>query len=335
MTEPTPQEQINRLITGYWASQAIYAAAKFGIADLLNDGPRSVDALAEASSTNADALYRLLRALASIGVFEEHDERTFSLTPLAETLRSDIRGSQRALAMMSGDEFFLAWSEIAHSIQTGETAFGKVFGKPVFEYLGQNPEKGRIFDEAMTGIHGRETSAVLDAYDFSGIEVLADVGGGNGSNIAAILEKHPAMTGILFDLAPVVERADARIRTSRLSERCQLVAGNFFVSVPQGADAYLMRHIIHDWDDERSLRILRNCHTAMPDGGKLLVIESVIPPGNDPFAGKFLDLVMLLIPGGRERTEQEYRLLFEKAGFELTRIVPTRTEMSIVEGVRR
>jgi hypothetical protein len=299
MTETSPQQQLDQMITGYWTSQAIYAAATFGVADLLKDGPRSVDELAEASSTNADALYRLLRALASIGIFSESRPREFALTPLAEPLRSDIDGSKRALALMSGDEQFRAWGEIVYSIQTGDTAFDKVFGKPIFDYLSETPKKARIFDAAMTGIHGRETGDVIDAYDFSGIEVLADIGGGNGSNITPILQQYPAMKGVLFDLPHVVERAKERVDAAGVSDRCQLIDGNFFESVPNGADAYLMRHIIHDWDDEKSLTILRNCHSTMPAHGKLLVVESVIPPGNERFAGKFLDLVMLLIPGGK------------------------------------
>jgi hypothetical protein len=323
------------MITGYWISQAIYAAAKFGIADLLKNGPRTAEQLAEATSTNPDALYRLLRALASVGIFSEGEPRQFSLTRLAEPLRSDVAGSKRALALMSGDEQFRAWAEIDYSIQTGKIAFDKVFGKPIFDYLSEQPDKARIFDAAMVGIHGRESNAILDAYDFSGIGVVADIGGGNGSQIASVLQTHTSLTGILFDLPHVVERARARLDAAGLSGRCQLVSGSFFESVPQGADAYMMRHIIHDWDDEKALTILRNCHAAMPSNGKLLVIESIIPPGNEPFGGKLLDLVMLLIPGGKERTAEEYRALFAKAGFEILRIVPTSTEISIIEGVRQ
>ena len=334
MTE-SPEQQLDQMITGYWTSQAIYAAAKFGIADLLTDGSRGVDDLATASSTNAGALYRLLRALASIGIFSEDSPKQFSLTPLAEPLRSDVEGSKRALALMSGDEQFQSWSEIVYSIQTGKTAFDKVFGKPIFDYLSENPDKACIFDDAMTGIHGRETGDVLDAYDFSGVEVLADIGGGNGTNITTILKQYPAMKGILFDLPHVVERAGKQVEAAGVADRCQLVGGDFFESVPDGADAYFMRHIIHDWDDEKALTILRNCHAAMPADGKLLVVESVIPPGNERFAGKFLDLVMLLIPGGKERNESEYRALYQQTGVELSRIVPTNTELSIVEGVKR
>ena len=335
MTDVAPHQQLDRIISGYWTSQAVYAVAKFGIADLLSDGPQNVEQLAEATDTNTDALYRVLRALASVGIFAEGEPRHFSLTPLAEPLQSDVPDSKRALALMMGDEQFRAWGEIEYSVRTGKTSFEKVHGKPVFDYLGEHPEKARIFDAAMTGIHGRESNAIRHAYDFSGIGVLADIGGGNGSQITAILEAHPEMSGILFDLPHVVARAEERIEQAGLSERCKRVGGSFFESVPSGADAYMMRHIIHDWDDEKSLTILRNCHAAMPAEGRLLVVESVIPPGNDPFGGKFLDLVMLLIPGGKERTEEEYRTLFQSAGFELSRIVPTDSEISIIEGVKQ
>ena len=250
-------------------------------------------------------------------------------------MQSDVPGSKRALALMSGDEQFRAWAEIDYSIQTGKIAFEKVYGKPIFAYLSDNPDKARIFDAAMVGIHDRESDIILDAYDFAGIGVLADIGGGNGSQITGILQRHKEMKGILFDLPHVIDRAQTQIESAGISDRCVLVPGNFFESVPKGADAYMMRHIIHDWDDEKSLTILRHCHQVMSTDSKLLVVESVIPPGNDPFGGKFLDLVMLLIPGGKERTEDEYRTLFDEAGFELTRVVPTASEVSIVEGRKR
>jgi hypothetical protein len=335
MAEVSTHQQLDQMITGYWISQAIYAAAKFGIADHLQDGPKTVGELAGATATNPDALYRLLRALASVGIFAEGESRRFSLTPLAEPLRSDIAGSKRALALMSGDEQFRAWAEIDYSLRTGKVAFDKAFGKPFFDYLGGHPDKARIFDAAMVGVHGRESTAILHAYDFSVFGVVADIGGGNGSQLTEILKKHNGMKGILFDLPQVIERAKERIHAAGLLDRCKLVAGSFFDAVPEGADAYILRHIIHDWDEEKCLTILRNCRRAMPPASKLLVIESVIPPGNEPFHGKFLDLQMLLIPGGKERTEDEYRTLFERAGFELTRIVPTGTEVSIVEGRKR
>jgi hypothetical protein len=336
MAEIPTHRQLDEMITGYWISQAIYAAAKFEIADHLKDGPRTVGELADATTTNPDALYRLLRTLASVGIFSEGESRRFSLTAMAELLRTDVAGSKRALALMAGDEQFRSWAEIDYSISTGKAAFDKVFGVPLFDYLGEHPDKARIFDAAMVGIHGRESNAVLNAYNWSAIGVVADIGGGNGSQIMEILKKHTRMKGILFDLPHVIERATHDIRAAGLLDRCKLVSGSFFDAVPQGADAYILRHIFQDWDDEKCRAILRNCHRAMLPASKLLVIESVIPPGNEPFDGKFLDLVMLLITGGKERTENEYRTLFERSGFELTRIVPTGTEFSsIVEGKKR
>jgi hypothetical protein len=332
METSSPPELMNRMITGYWTTQALYVAAKLGIADLLTHGPRSADDLAQATNVHAPSLYRLLRGLASTGVFAEDGTARFSLTPLAECLRSDGPGSQRALAIVSGEEHYKAWGELLYSVQTGETAFDKLYGMPVFDFLSQNLEQAKVFDAAMVGVHGRETAAMTDAYDFSGIGVLADIGGGNGSLLATVLTKYPAMRGILYDLPGVAERAKANLQAAGLADRCQVIGGSFFESVPAGADAYLMRHIIHDWDDEKATTILRNVHQAMGTEGRLLVVEGVIPPGNDPYFGKLLDLTMLTIPGGKERTEDEYRTLYKAGGFQLTRIVPTKAEVSVIEG---
>lgn len=331
----SPAAELDQMITGYWLSQAIYAAAHFGIADLLKDGPCPIDDLAQKTSTNPDALYRLLRALASAGIFAEGPPRQFSLTPLAEPLQSDAAHSKRALALMSGDEQFRAWTEIIYSIQTGKKAFDKVFGQPIFDYLAEHHDKAKVFDAAMVGIHGRESAAVQSAYDFSGIKMIVDIGGGNGSQLIALLKANPTMRGILFDLPHVIERAKPNFAAAGLTDRCELVAGSFFDSVPAGADAYFMRHIIHDWEDDKLLTILRNCHRAMPAHARLLVVESVIPPGNERFAGKFLDLVMLMIPGGKERTAEEYKALFAEAGFQLNRIVPTDSEVSVIEAAKQ
>jgi ubiquinone/menaquinone biosynthesis C-methylase UbiE len=320
------------MLTGYWISQALYVAAKLGIADQLTKGSRSADDLAQATKTHALSLYRLLRALASVGVFADDGRGRFSLTPLAECLRSDVPGSQRALAIMTGEEHYRAWGELLYSVQTGKTAFDKLYGMPVFDFLSKNPEQAEVFDAAMVGVHGRETAAMTDAYDFSGIAVLADIGGGNGSLLTTVLKKYPAMRGILYDLPGVTERAKANLRATGLADRCTVIGGNFFESVPVGADAYLMRHIIHDWDDEKATKILHNVHRAIGKEGRLLVVEGVIPPGNDPSFGKLLDLTMLVIPGGKERTKEEYRKLYEAGGFHLTRIVPTKAEVSVIEG---
>ena len=332
MDHTSPQAQLNQLISGYMRTQAVYVAAKLGIADLLSTGSRTADELAQATYMHAPSLFRLLRALASLGVFAEDESSRFGLTPIAECLRSDVPGSQRALAIMSGEEHFKAWGELLYSIQTGKTSFDKLYGMPIFDFLSQNLEQAKVFDAAMVGVHGRETAAMTDAYDFSEIGVLADVGGGNGSLLSFVLKAYPNLKGMLYDLPGVVERAKAGLQAAGLADRCEVIGGSFFESIPEGADAYLMRHIIHDWDDEKSLTILRNVHRAMRPDARLLVVEGVIPPGNDPSFSKLLDLTMLTLPGGKERTEEEYRTLFRAGGFELTRIVPTAAEISVIEG---
>jgi ubiquinone/menaquinone biosynthesis C-methylase UbiE len=329
----TPSQELNQLICGYWHSQCVYVAAKLGIADLLADGPRAVDDLAAKTGMHHMSLYRVLRALASVGVFAEEANGRFALTPVAELLRADIPGSQHALAIMMGEQHFRAWGDLLYSVQTGKPAFDKVFGQPLFEYLSEHPEQAAIFDKAMVGVHGRETAAIVDAYDFSPFTSIADIGGGNGSTLSGILARNPRLHGTLYDLPGVIGRASKDIEQSGLSDRMHLVAGNFFESVPGGADAYFMRHIIHDWDDEKAGRILENVRRVISEHGRLLVVESVIPPGNEPYFGKLLDVTMLVIPGGQERTEDEYRTLFGKAGFRLARIVPTQAEVSVIEGV--
>jgi len=313
----------------------VYVAAKLDLPGLLKSGPRSADDLARATGTHPRSLYRLLRGLASLGIFAEGAAKQFSMTPLAEALLDDVPGSQRAMAIMSGEEHYVSWSELLYCVKTAKTGFEKLYKMRPFDYMTQHPEQGAIFDAAMTSVHGSETPAAVAAYDFSQFKLLIDIGGGNGSLISAVLEKNTGLKGILYDLAPVIERARPNLVKAGLAARCECRAGSFFESVPAGADAYMMRHIIHDWDDDECVTILKHCRSAM--GGntaaRLLVLETVIPPGNDPMFGKLLDLNMLVIPGGLERTEQEYRELFANAGFRLSRIVPTATEISVIEGV--
>jgi hypothetical protein len=328
------QQALAGMITGYWLSQAVYVAAKLELADRLADAPRTADELAADVGAHGRSLYRLLRALASAGVFAEDASGRFSLTPLADLLRRDVPGSQWAWAVMMGEEHYYCWGDLLYSVETGQTAFDRIYGEPIFDFLSQNPEKAQVFDAAMVNIHGRETAAVIDAYDLSRFETVADVGGGNGSLLRGVLKRHPSVRGILFDLPHVVERADPLIKADGLSDRVRLVAGDFFQEVPAGADAYLLRHIIHDWDDAKSLRILKNVRRAIGDEGRLLLVESVIAPGNEPSFGKLLDLTMLLLPGGQERTEAEYRDLLAQAGFRLSRIVPTEAEVSVIEAVK-
>ena len=330
-----PQLAVLQMATGYWVSQSIYVAAKLGIADLLKDSPKSCDELATATGTNAPSLYRVLRALASLGVFAETQPNHFTLTPLAACLQSDTPNSVRACVIMQGEEYYRVWGEFMHSVQTGGSSFEHIYGMNIFDYYAQNPESAKIFDESMTNLSVLESAAIAASYDFSSIQTLVDVAGGEGLLIASILKSNPTLKGVLFDRPYVVERAKPFLEAEGVLERCQLAAGNFFESVPEGGDAYILKYIIHDWDDERAIAILKQCHKVMPDNGKVLVAEQVIPPGNQPFMGKFFDLHMLAVnSGGRERTEAEYRALFEKAGFKLTRIVPTQEEMSIIEGIR-
>ena len=327
----TPRQQIMHMLTGYWISQALHVAAKLKLADRVQNGPRTADDLARETAVHPQALYRLLRALASVGCFAEDAQGGFALTPLAECLL-DRPGSQHALALMNGEEHYAAYGRLIDSIRTGKPAFDAVFGKPVFDYLTAHPESAKTFDAAMTGVHGAESQAMLDAYDFGGIETLVDVGGGNGSTIGTVLRAYPKLRGILYDLPGVIGRARDAIAAAGLAQRCMLAAGSFFESVPAGGDAYMMRHIVHDWDDEKSLTILRNVRRVMPTSGRLLVVESVLRPGNDPDFGKLLDLTMLVIPGGMERTEEQYRTLLRQAGFSLTRIVPTKSPVCVIEG---
>ena len=277
------------------------------------------------------SLYRCLRFLASHGIFEEQDQRSFALTPLAEALRTDADGSFRAGARLFGF-LFPGVGDFEHCLRTAESGFTKAFGQPVFEYLADHPEVAPVFDAAMTAIHGPETPAMLAAYDFSGVSTLADIGGGNGSLLTATLRKYPEMKGLLFDLGHVTDRAKANFQAAGLNDRCEVREGDIFASFPLGADSYLMRHIIHDWSDEQSIQILKNCRAVMPQHGRVLIVEPVVPAGNDPSPAKDQDIAMLIYPGGMERTEEEYRELFAAAGFELTGVTPTSSPVSVIEG---
>ncbi len=323
-----------QMLMGPWVAQSIYAAAKLGLADLLAERPHACHELATLTQTHPQSLYRLLRGLASVGIFAETGTGEFTLGLMGSYLQSDTPGSLRAMAIMLGEEHYQAWGQILYSMKTGESAFEHLYGMPIFDYYAKYPEPARIFDRAMTGFSSAEKDMVVASYDFSTLNQVVDVGGGQGSLLYAILTANPHLTGILFDLPPVIDVAKSTIEAKRLAQRCQWVGGDFFESVPAGGDAYLLKHILHDWDDDRAIAILQQCHCALSEGGRVLAIEQVIPPGNKPFMGKFLDLNMLVMcPGGCERTEAEYRSLFERAGFELTRIVSTLSDTSIIEGM--
>jgi hypothetical protein len=332
MTEPVDLKvQMNQLIRGYWTTQAIFVAAELGIADMLADGPKDPDELGRHAGVRGDMLYRVLRALAGIGIFAEDAEGRFMLTPLAETLRGD--SGQRAYARLHGGELYQSWARLLDAARSGNAGFVEAFGMPAFEYFSKNPQRGTVFDKAMTGHHGAEAEPMLDAYDFSGFQELVDVGGGNGSLLTAILKRHAGMKGVLFDLPTVVERARPTFESSGVRERCRIVCGSALESVPAGADAYLLRHVVHDWRDEDAATMLRHCGKAMKPNGKVLVVEIVVPAGNDPSFAKWMDLMMVTY-GGKERSEKQYRTLFSQAGLKLTRIVPTKAGISVIEGER-
>jgi hypothetical protein len=319
------------MINGYRVSQAIYVAATLGVADLLNDGSRTSDELAVATDTDPSTLYRLLRALAAAGVLNEEDGRRFGLTPIGEKLRSDHPQSLGGWAAYIGRPYYWdAWGHLLESVRTGENAFHLRSGTDVWSYRAEHPDEGAIFDRAMVAQTGASNQPVLDAYDFGRFRTVCDVGGGYGAVLASILQKYPAMQGILFDQPHVVANAEDVLRD--VADRCQVVAGSFFESVPEGADAYILRAIVHDWEDEQATRILRACRRAVK-GGSLLVIERVVGEPNEDLASKLSDLNMLVSPGGRERTVEEFRALFAAADFELGGVTKSSSGFAVIEGV--
>lgn len=333
---PSPTELIMRLSTGYIASASIQVAAKLGIADLLADGPRPVSELASAAGAHEDRLYRVLRVLASVGVFTETAPRTFALTPAAETLRSGVPNSFRRMALWITSPFhFRTYAEMMHTVKTGEITFDHIHGKPIFEWLPDHPEISEIFNNAMSCLSEMVIPALLEAYDFAGIHTLMDVAGGHGALLRAILNKHPEMRGVLIDLDHVIEGAKRLPENQALAHRCEFLSADFFAEVPTTADAIIMKHIIHDWEDDKAVLILKNCRRALAAkrNAKILLVESVLPAGNEPHLGKFIDLEMFVFPGGRERTEEEFRKLFAAAGLRLNRVVPMKAPLWLVEGV--
>jgi len=325
-----PSAQVLQMAFGHCIAACIYHVARLGVADLLRDGPITVAELASATKTNEDALYRVLRALASLGMFIEIESRTFALTPLAQPLRSDAPDSVRAMLLFAGNSMHAnTYAAMGYSLETGKRAFDHVYGKAPFEYLAEHPDEAKIFDEAMTSHSTPGIAAIIDAYDFDQFECIADVGGGQGHMLAAILRRYQRPRGVLFDLPYAIEHA--RNRGLLPANRATLVAGSFFEELPSGLDAIIMKHIIHDWADEETQKILVNCRRALPEHGKLLIAEMILPPMNEPGFAKLLDIEMLVIPGGRERTVEEYSAALGRAGFRLTRVVPTHSPVSVIE----
>jgi hypothetical protein len=335
MPQPPPEAILPQMILGGLMQKGIYVTAKLGIADLLAKNPSTAEELAAATDTHAPSLYRILRLLATAGVFAENSQGKFELTPIAELLQSDTPNSMRDYAIMMGEDWiWQAYGELMYSVKTGGIAHDKVQGMSSFEFYAKNEEAGKIFNRAMTNLSQLTAPAIAEGYDFSGISKLVDIAGGHGLLLATILKANPHLQGVLFDLPFVIEGANELLESEGVAKRTEKVSGDFFESVPIGADAYMMKHIIHDWNDEQSIKILQNIHRAMNDDGKVLIVEMVVPEGNEPSPAKGLDIVMLTIEGGKERTEKEYKELLDAAGLHLTRIIPTRSPFSIVEAVK-
>jgi hypothetical protein len=319
---------------GYWVSRIVYAAAKLRLADHLAAGSQSATELAAVTQTHAPSLYRLMRALAGIGVLSEDDQHRFSLTSLGEALKTGAPGSARSTILALGGQcWWRGWEQFDYSLVTGSTGMQKAFGMNLFEYLASHPEDASHFNEAMIGFHGDEPPAVAAAGNFSRFGTVVDVGGGTGTLLAAILLRHPNVRGILAELPHVVDEARLLFEGQGLLDRVNIEPIDFFKSVPAGGDAYLLSHVIHDWTESQCLSILNNCRHAMHANARLLIVETVIPAGNTPHPGKLLDIAMLVMPGGQERSAEEYGRLLTEAGFRLERVVPTDSSASIIEAI--
>jgi SAM-dependent methyltransferase len=328
-----------QMAIGHYVSRALDLAARLGVADLLAGGPLPAGELAAKTDTDAGALRRVLRLLASVGVFSEGQDGAFALTGLGELLRSDVPGSARASVMLfAGVGIQDSWKELEYCVRTGLPAFRKQ-SADADAFSGMSPEQEKNFDAAMATFAPATAAAIAAAYDFSQLGTVMDVGGGNGAILIGLLTANPSLRGIVFDRAGAAERAREKLAAAGLSARCQVAAGDFFQAVPEGADAYLLKHVIHDWNDEQATRILRSCHRAMKPGAKLLIAEGVYPPRIDQSlesrGAAANDVNMLVVAGGRQRSEQEFRALYDAAGFELTKIVPTPARLALIEGVPR
>jgi SAM-dependent methyltransferase len=328
-----------QMAIGHYVSRALDLAARLGVADLLAGGPRPAAELAAKTETDAAALRRVLRLLVSVGVFSEDERGDFALSPLGELLRSDVQGSARASVMLfAGIGIQDSWKELEYCVRTGQPAFRKT-SPDADAFSGMTPEETKNFDAAMATFAPATSAAMAAAYDFSQFGTVMDVGGGNGAILVGLLGANPSLRGIVFDRAGAAERAREKLAAAGLSARCQVAAGDFFQAVPEGADAYLLKHVIHDWNDEQAAAILRNCRRAMKPGAKLLIAEGVYPPRIDGSlecrGAAANDVNMLVVSGGRQRSEDEFRSLYRAAGFELTKIVPTAARLSLIEGAPR
>jgi len=331
-----PYDVLFQMVIGKWISQAVGTIVEIGVPDQLAKGARQCRDLAREAGMSEDGLYRLLRALASVGLFAEGPDRRFRLTGMGQLLRSDHPDSLAGYARFTAHDItWRPWGQLSYSVKTGMPAFDHVFNAPIFEHFSRNPEVAAVFDDAMTSISAMEARATSEAYDFKGVETLMDVAGGHGLLLATILRRHKKMRGVLFDLPHVAANAAVTFTRAGITGRVRIESGDFFKELPSGANAIIMKHILHDWDDDSATRILQACHRALDTQGKVLIVDPVVPPSNVPHYGKLLDLEMLVLtPRGRERTKVEFTKLLRGAGFRLSRVIPTESPLSIVEAVK-
>ena len=328
---PAPVQML-QIISNFWTTRAVYVLAKLGIPDLLTSGPKSVQELAGSTGTHAPSLYRLLRALASAGMVRTEEDGRFGLTAMSELLVTDAPGSMRWLIVSElGQEHYPAWGNFMQSIKTGEIAFDNHFGMDIWQYFKQNPEDAALFNDSMSGMTAVVNEKITSLYDFSPFNKIVDVGGGHGALITAILKANPRAFGVLFDSEQVISGARPKLEAAGIADRCAAIAGNFFQSVPAGGDAYIMKWIIHDWDDEKATLILKNIRSQIPQNGRVIIVDAVVPEGDDSDFSKFFDLNMMVMTGGKERTAKEFDQLLSGAGFRFLRVIPTDLPTSIVE----
>lgn len=335
--QPSPHQAILGMALSYLGARSLHVANELGIADLLKDGPQSIVELARATGAHEQSLYRLLRSLAGHGVFAETSPGYFQLTPAAAVLQRGVPGSLHDAVKMIGDlagdgTWWQAVGHLRHSVLTAQPGFDYVTGMGFFEYLTQHPEGGAWFDRGLANFATMENTAIARAYDFTPFRRVVDVGGGQGGFLAEVMKANPSLAGMLYDLPQVVQEP-AYLTTDGLLERCEIRGGDFFKSVPSGGDAYILKRIIHDWSDQECLQILRTCRAAMSEKARLLVVEAVVPPGNEFHPSKDMDILMMVFAAGRERTTEEFRELYQQASFKLTKITPTPSVLSIIEGV--
>jgi hypothetical protein len=335
-TSVSPTQAVLQVIAGFWLSRCVYIAAKLGLADLVQESPKTPAELAVLTGTHAPSLYRVLRALASNGWLPEDADGRVGSTALSAGLITGAPGSLRALATTElGEEHYPAWGNLLFSVKTGELAFDNVFGMPNWQYWAGHDEHAQVFNRAMSEMTAVIEPAVLSMCDFSPFKTIVDVGGGRGTLISSILQAYPDARGIVLDLPHVIDEGRQLIADQQLAGRCELIPGDFFKDVPSGGDAYILKWVLHDWDDEKSIAILRNCRRAMGREGRLFVVEAPLSSRNEPSMHKLMDINMLVMTGGRERTHTEYEQLFDAAGFELARVTATPLELAVLEAMPR